>query len=100
MTGLEIIKAPDTTMEQLADIISEHCPPVVPERCDKLSCRKCWLAWLDTGEPPKSANTGTAVDLTQLRRTSKAHLSGDDPYKPYSKREERLKRDNPPAHPE
>ena len=53
MTGLEIIRAPGTTAEQIADIIAEHCPPVTPEHCDKLSCRECWLAWLTTGEHPK-----------------------------------------------
>ena len=53
MTGLEIIRAPGTTAEQIADIIAEHCPPITPEHCDKLSCRACWLAWLTTGEPPK-----------------------------------------------
>lgn len=53
MTGLEIIRAPGTTAEQIVDIIAEHCPPVTPEHCDKLSCRECWLAWLTTGEPPK-----------------------------------------------
>jgi len=53
MTGLEIIRAPGTTVEQIADIVAEHCPPVTPEHCDKLSCRECWLAWLATGEPPK-----------------------------------------------
>ena len=53
MTGMEIIRAPGTTAEQIADIIAEHCPPITPEHCDKLSCRECWLAWLATGEPPK-----------------------------------------------
>ncbi len=53
MSGLEILRNPDTTAEQIADIIAEHCPPITPEHCDKLSCRKCWLAWLTTGEPPK-----------------------------------------------
>lgn len=53
MTGLEIIKAPTATAEEIAGIISEHCPPVVPGDCDRLSCRECWLSWLTTGEPPK-----------------------------------------------
>ena len=53
MTGLELIKAPITTAGEIADIISEHCPPVVPANCDHLSCRECWLAWLVNGEPPK-----------------------------------------------
>ena len=54
MTGLELLKAPGTTAGEIADIISEHCPPVVPTNCDPLSCRECWLAWLTTGEPPKA----------------------------------------------
>ncbi len=53
MTGLEFLRSTGTTVEQIADIIAEHCPPVTPEHCDKLSCRECWLAWLATGEPPK-----------------------------------------------
>ena len=53
MTGLEIIKSLGTTAGEIADIISQPCPPVIPETCDRLSCRECWLAWLVTGEPPK-----------------------------------------------
>lgn len=53
MTGLEILRNPDTTAEQIVDIIAEHCPPVVPEHCDWLSCRACWEAWLTTKGPPK-----------------------------------------------
>lgn len=53
MTGLEIIKASTTTAGEIADIISKPCPPVIPETCDRLSCRECWLAWLVTGEPPE-----------------------------------------------
>lgn len=53
MTGLELIKTPTATAGEIADIISEHCPPVVPEDCDRLACRECWLSWLTTGEPPK-----------------------------------------------
>ena len=54
MTGLELLKAPGTTAEQITDIIAEHCPPVVPTECDRLSCRRCWFSWLTTGEPPKA----------------------------------------------
>lgn len=53
MTGLEIIKASTTTAGEIADIISNPCPPVIPETCDRLSCRECWLVWLVTGEPPE-----------------------------------------------
>ena len=53
MTGLEIIKAPDATAGEIADIISSPCPPVGPIECDRIACRECWLAWLATGEPPK-----------------------------------------------
>lgn len=53
MTGLELLKAPATTAEEIADIISAPCPPVVPTECDRLSCRECWLAWLTTGTAAK-----------------------------------------------
>lgn len=53
MTGLELLKTPDATAGEIADIISKPCPPAVPEKCDHLSCRECWLSWLTTGEPPK-----------------------------------------------
>ena len=81
MTGLEIIKAPDTTVEQIADIIAEHCPPVAPKHCDKLSCRKCWLAWLTTGEPPKEkrpSDEQTAPDEEGLHPNLVAHLRQHD----------------------
>ena len=55
MTGLELLKAPETTEEEIADIVFEHCPPVCPAECDRLACRACWLSWLTTGEPPKEA---------------------------------------------
>ena len=57
MTGLELFKAPGTTAGEIADIVSNPCPPIVPETCDHFSCRDCWLAWLKTGEaaaPPMS----------------------------------------------
>ena len=53
MTGLELLKAPGTTAEEIADIISAPCPPVVPTECDRLSCRECWLVWLTTGAAAK-----------------------------------------------
>lgn len=53
MKGLEIIRATGTTAEEIADIISKPCPPVIPGECDRLSCRECWFSWLTTGEPPK-----------------------------------------------
>lgn len=72
MTGLEFIKAPGTTAGEIADIISQPCPPIVPAECDRLSCRECWLAWLTTGEPPKETPkgepTGEPVELTRLRQ--------------------------------
>lgn len=59
MTGLELLRTTDTTVEEIADIISEHCPPVTPGSCDQLSCRACWLAWLTAGEPPKKRDRPT-----------------------------------------
>lgn len=51
MTGLEFLREPKRTAEEVADVISNSCPPVIPANCDKVSCRECWLAWLMTGEP-------------------------------------------------
>lgn len=53
MNGLDLLRSPKTTADEIADIVSAQCPPVVPENCDAFSCRECWLAWLTTGEPPK-----------------------------------------------
>ena len=52
MTGLELLKAPEATVGEIADIISAPCPPTIPAHCDGVSCRECWLTWL-TGEPIK-----------------------------------------------
>ena len=58
MTGIELLRAPSTTAEQIADIIAEQCPPIAIAECDGLSCRRCWLAWLtgsgllEKTEPP------------------------------------------------
>ena len=77
MTGLELLKAPETTAGEIADIISEHCPPVVPTECDRLSCRECWLSWLTTGEPPKAKGpsdkqTAPGEDAPQPQRALRA----------------------------
>lgn len=53
MTGLEVLKNPETTAEEIANIVSAPCPPIAPKECDKVSCRECWLAWLATGELPE-----------------------------------------------
>lgn len=72
MTGLEFLKDPGTTAGEIADVVTEHCPPVVPENCDRISCRECWLAWLTTGKPPLKVETPeqlvAPVDLTRLRK--------------------------------
>jgi len=50
MTGLETLRNPAATAEQIADIVSQACPPITPKECDRVGCRECWLAWLATGE--------------------------------------------------
>lgn len=54
--GIEILKRPDATAGELADLISGACPPFPNSfsevRCDEQSCRACWLAWLTTGKSP------------------------------------------------
>lgn len=54
-TGLEIIKALDTTAGEIAAIIGKGHPPFDGEsqvQCDHVTCEQCWLAWLITGKPP------------------------------------------------
>lgn len=72
MTGLEFLKAPDTTAGEIADIISQPCPPIVPAHCDNISCRDCWLAWLTTGKPAHEENEPEAenadIELDRLRK--------------------------------
>ena len=78
MTGLEILRNPDTTAEQIADIIAEHCPPAVPEHCDRLSCRACWEAWLTTGEPLKKegpSDKQTAPESEAVDELSRAETA-------------------------
>ena len=77
MTGLEFIKAPGTMAGEIADIISQPCPPIVPAECDRLSCRECWLEWLTTGEPPKEkgpSDEQTAPDEEGLHPNLVEHL--------------------------
>jgi len=54
--GIEILKRPDATAGELADLISGACPPFPngfsEVHCDEQSCRACWLAWLTTGKSP------------------------------------------------
>lgn len=59
MTGLELLKAPGTTVEQIADIVTEQCPPVALPECDGLSCRGCWLAWLTGADLPEKTEPPT-----------------------------------------
>lgn len=73
MTGIEFLRAPGTTVEQIVDIIAEQCPPIAIAECDGLSCRKCWLAWLTMGEPPKE--TGPSDKQT-------APVEAPTPYRP------------------
>lgn len=52
----EMLKTPDASVEQLADIFWKGHPPFpsgVKADCSHITCRECWLAWLTTGEPPK-----------------------------------------------
>lgn len=55
--GIQIIKQPDITAGELADLLSGCCPPFCCEdsvvHCDAQSCRACWLSWLASGTPPK-----------------------------------------------
>ena len=67
MTGLELLKAPEATAGEIADIISAPCPPTIPAHCDGVSCRECWLTWL-TGEPIKRKSRPTSGRLRMMLR--------------------------------
>lgn len=103
MTGLELLKAPGTTAGEIADIISEHCPPVVPAECDRLSCRECWLSWLATGEPPKEkgpSDEQTAPGEEGLHPNLVEHLRNQRRVERETRRLlSRLSRPSPPQHP-
>lgn len=52
--GIELIKRPDITAGELADMLHGACPPFSTSCsvcCDHISCRECWLAWITTGIP-------------------------------------------------
>ena len=68
MTGLELLKAPETTASEIADIISAPCPPTIPAHCDGVSCRECWLTWL-TGEPIKEKEPDQKRKTVAIRAT-------------------------------
>lgn len=53
MTGIEFFKKPSTVAGEIANIVSQPCPPVTSNECEHISCRECWLAWLTTGESAK-----------------------------------------------
>lgn len=56
--GIQIIKSPDATAGELAELLSGACPPFTSEceavHCDKTNCCECWLAWLATGKPKEN----------------------------------------------
>lgn len=77
MTGLELLKKTSTTAGEIADIVSQPCPPMTPVECDKISCRECWLAWLTTGEAAKEnepSDGQTALEEEGLHPNLKEHL--------------------------
>lgn len=54
-TGLEFLKALDTTAGEIAEVLGKGHPPFEPGTkvdCSHVTCRECWLAWLTTGKPP------------------------------------------------
>ena len=53
-TGLEILKVPSTTPEEIAAILGHGHPPFGEGevQCDLVTCEECWLAWLTTGKVP------------------------------------------------
>lgn len=48
--GLEFLRDPSHTIEEIAAVVSGACPPVGLVHCDVVTCGACWLHWLKTGE--------------------------------------------------
>lgn len=46
-SGLEFLKT--ATAEQIAEVLATGHPPVGLVHCDLVSCRDCWLHWLQHG---------------------------------------------------
>lgn len=63
VTGIELFKKPSTVAGEIADIVSQPCPPTTPNECDRISCRECWLEWLTTEETTSAAIEGAFVPL-------------------------------------
>ena len=40
MNGLDLFRSPKTAADEIADIVSAQCPPVVPENCDVADYRR------------------------------------------------------------
>ncbi|MGI6326174.1 MAG: hypothetical protein ACOX1U_04280 [Saccharofermentanales bacterium] len=83
-TGLEIIKALDTTAGEIAEIISKGHPPFEEGgsvACDLVTCEQCWLAWLTTGKPPippRSKTTSQPWDGAERLCSSYTESRTDD----------------------
>lgn len=78
MNGLDLFRSPKTAADEIADIVSAQCPPVVPENCDAFSCRECWLAWLTTGEPPKEKGPSDKQTAPGMEYTAIALIRAHD----------------------
>lgn len=65
MTGLEFIRDPNANAGEIASLISRQCPPTIPENCDHLACRDCWLAWL-INVPQKSETVFRIITREQV----------------------------------
>lgn len=48
--GLEFLRDPSHTIEEVAAAVSGACPPVGLTHCSVVACRECWTHWLRTGE--------------------------------------------------
>ena len=59
-TCLEFMRT--ASAEEIAEVLGKGHPPVGEVHCDCTSCERCWLEWLQTGEPAK-CHCGTIKEV-------------------------------------
>lgn len=53
-TGLQILRDKNKTAEEIAELLAWACPPGGEKvDCDHITCKNCWLYWLQTGNVKK-----------------------------------------------
>ena len=46
MNGLELLRNPETSVENIMAILTASCPPGISSECSEKTCQVCWHNWL------------------------------------------------------